>query len=416
MGKMLTNNLGLKILSLLLAIVLWLAIITAEDPVITRDFSDIKITEINGDKLTEGGKAYSYTSDNTVSIRAEGKTSIVGRLTANDFEAVADLSKMSVTGAVVVDVSCPRYPSVEITPIGSSNIVTVKMENLSEKSLSVRVVTEGKVAENKYIGTGTAVPNLVTISGPVSEVGKVKEAVAYVTVNNTVTADINTTTDLVLLDSDGNEINSSTLKCSETDIRVQVPVYNTKTVPIRLDMAGEVADGYQLISAVYEPKEVTLAGTAEALSQIDEVVMTAYDLTDETDNVEVSLPIASSLEDALPEGVVLADSDQTLALVIKIEPIETRTFSIPFSNIQYEGIEDGYKYDLSIEDSNLKVLKIDARGLKSLITDTVISDFTASIDVAGYDPGEYILPVTVSGPKDLEVLGDYEIVVTVSEE
>ena len=126
MAKMLTNNLGLKILSLLLAIVLWLAIITAEDPVITRDFSDIKITEVNGDKLTEGGKAYSYTSDNTVSIRAEGKTSIVGRLTANDFEA-ADLSKISVTGAVVVDVSCPRYPSVAITPICSSNIVTVKM-------------------------------------------------------------------------------------------------------------------------------------------------------------------------------------------------------------------------------------------------------------------------------------------------
>ena len=250
MGKMLTNNLGLKILSLLLAIVLWLAIITAEDPVITRDFSDIKITEINGEKLIEGGKAYSYTSDNTVSIRAEGKTSIVGRLTANDFEAVADLSKISVTGAVVVDVACPKYPSVAITPIGSSNIVTVKMENLSEKSLSVRVVTEGKVADNRYLGTGTAVPNLVTISGPASEVGKVKEAVAYLTVNNTVTADINTTSAVVLLDSDGNEINSSTLKCSASNIRVSVPVYNTKTVPIRLNVTGEPADGYQFISSV----------------------------------------------------------------------------------------------------------------------------------------------------------------------
>lgn len=416
MGKMLTNNLGLKILSLFLAIVLWLAIITAEDPVITRDFSDIKITEINGDKLTEGGKAYSYTSDDTVSIRAEGRTSIVGRLTANDFEAVADLSKMSLTGAVVVDVSCPKYPSVEITPIGSSNVVTVTMEDLSEKSLSVRVVTEGKVADNKYIGTGTAVPNLVTVSGPASEVGKVKDAVAYVTANNTITSDINTTTSLVLLDSDGNEINSTTLKCSESDIRVQVPVYNTKTVPISFDVTGEVADGYQLVSAVYEPKEITLAGTADALSEIDELVMTNYDLTDQTEDVEISLPIASSLEEALPDGVVFVDSDQTLALVAKIEPIETRSFSIPLSNIQLDGSESEYKYELSIEDSNLKVLKIDARGLKSLISDTGITDFTASVDVADYEPGEYILPVTISGPEELEILGDYELTVTVSEE
>lgn len=416
MGKMLTNNLGLKILSLFLAIVLWLAIITAEDPVITRDFSDIKITEINGDKLTEGGKAYSYTSDDTVSIRAEGRTSIVGRLTANDFEAVADLSKMSLTGAVVVDVSCPKYPSVEITPIGSSNVVTVTMEDLSEKSLSVHVVTEGKVADNKYIGTGTAVPNLVTVSGPVSEVGKVKEAVAYVTANNTITTDINTTTSLVLLDSDGNEINSSTLKCSESDIRVQVPVYNTKTVPIVFDVTGEVADGYQLVSAVYEPKEITLAGTAEALSEIDELVMTDYDLTDQTADVEVSLPIASSLEEALPEGVVFVDSDQTLALAAKIEPIETKTFSVPLSNILLDGREEEYKYELSLEDSSLKVLKIDASGVKSLISDAGITDFTASVDVAGYDPGEYILPVNVSGPEELEILGDYELVVTVSEE
>ena len=415
MGKMLTNNLGLKILSLLLAIVLWLAIITAEDPVITRDFSDIKITEINGEKLIEGGKAYSYTSDNTVSIRAEGKTSIVGRLTANDFEAVADLSKISVTGAVVVDVACPKYPSVAITPIGSSNIVTVKMENLSEKSLSVRVVTEGKVADNRYLGTGTAVPNLVTISGPASEVGKVKEAVAYLTVNNTVTADINTTSAVVLLDSDGNEINSSTLKCSASNIRVSVPVYNTKTVPIRLNVTGEPADGYQFISSVYEPKEVRLAGTPEALAEIDEVVMTDFDLTDKTEDVEVSLPIASSLEESLPDGVVFTDSDQTLALVVKIEPIVTQSFSIPFSNIQLEGREDEYKYELSMEDSTVKTLKFDVSGLKSLIRDASIGDFTASIDVEGYDPGEYLLPVTIKGPEDLEITGYYELAVNVSE-
>ena len=158
-----------------------------------------------------------------------------------------------------------------------------------------------------------------------------------------------------------------------------------------------------------------LAGTPEALAEIDEVVMTDFDLTDKTEDVEVSLPIASSLEESLPDGVVFTDSDQTLALVVKIEPIVTQSFSIPFSNIQLEGREDEYKYELSMEDSTVKTLKFDVSGLKSLIRDASIGDFTASIDVEGYDPGEYLLPVTIKGPEDLEITGYYELAVNVSE-
>ena len=416
MGKMLTNNLGLKLLSLGLAIVLWLAILTVEDPVTTRDFSDIKVTEVNGEQLTEKGQAYSYTNGDTVSIRVEGKSSIVGRLTANDFEAVADMSKLSITGAVVVDVSCPRYPSVEITPIGSGNVLTVDIEAITEKSLSVRVVTNGKAASDKYVGTGKATPNLVTISGPASEIGKVKEAVAYVTVNTGISNDINTNTSLVLLDSDGNEINTSTIKCSQSDIHVVVPVYETKTVPVRFDVTGEAAEGYQVMSVAYEPKEVTIAGSSEALAGVSEIIMSDYDLSDKAQDIETSLPIAVNLEESLPEGVIFTDNDISIALAVKIEPIRTTTVSIPFSRIQIEGKDEAYTYELSSEDDNSRTLQVEVSAPESVIRDTASTAYTASVDVLDYDTGEYVVPVSVTPPEGVTITEIPEITVTISEE
>ena len=126
MRERLTYNFGLKILSLAFAVLVWLVVLSIEDPVYTREFSDISVTEINGDQITEAGKAYSYVGGNTVSVKVKGKTSIVNRLSKDDLLAVADLSTLSITGAVMVDVSCPKYPNLEITPIGSSTVLKVE--------------------------------------------------------------------------------------------------------------------------------------------------------------------------------------------------------------------------------------------------------------------------------------------------
>lgn len=73
MRERLTHNFGLKLLSLALAILVWIVVLSIEDPVYTREFSDISVTEVNGDQITEAGKAYSYVGGNTVSVKAQGK-------------------------------------------------------------------------------------------------------------------------------------------------------------------------------------------------------------------------------------------------------------------------------------------------------------------------------------------------------
>ena len=337
MRERLTHNFGLKLLSLALAILVWIVVLSIEDPVYTREFSDISVTEVNGDQITEAGKAYSYVGGNTVSVKVKGKTSVVNRLSKDDLLAVADLSTLSITGAVMVDVSCPKYPSLEITPIGSSTALKVEIEDLVEKSLNVKVNTNGKVSEGYYIGQGVATPNMVTVSGPESVVNKINEASVNVSIGSGNTTDVTTNTTLKLLDQSEGEVSSSTLNISQTDISVTVPIYETKTVPVDFGVTGQVAHGYKMVSAAYEPKEVTVAGRKEDLDKISQVTLKDYDISGKNSKVEDSISIVQNLAEQLPDGVVFTDKEATVALVVDIQQITETSFELPLSKISLKG-------------------------------------------------------------------------------
>ena len=55
---LLTNNILLKILSVLVAVALWLVVVNYDDPTITNTYSGIKVDIINANVLTDQGKVY----------------------------------------------------------------------------------------------------------------------------------------------------------------------------------------------------------------------------------------------------------------------------------------------------------------------------------------------------------------------
>ena len=192
--RSLTNNLGYKVLALVIAVVLWMIVLNAEDPVITREFTNIAVTEENVNVISEAGKAYSYADGvNTVNVKVSGHTSLVNNVTRNDIKAVVDLSKISdTTGAVPVDVSCERYPSLDVTTEGSSGILRIEIEDLVRKSLNVQVTVTGTAAAGRYVGSGTASPNLITVSGPESVVSEIESAQVKVPVGKGTVSNIRT--------------------------------------------------------------------------------------------------------------------------------------------------------------------------------------------------------------------------------
>ena len=70
--KLVTNNFGLKVLGAVLAVILWMVIVNAEDPDKSVTFTlPVQIT--NGEYLTEMGKTYEVLEDtDTITVVVSG--------------------------------------------------------------------------------------------------------------------------------------------------------------------------------------------------------------------------------------------------------------------------------------------------------------------------------------------------------
>ena len=117
MKKVLTRNIPLKILSLLLAVVLWVVIMNIEDPYITKKFYNIPVLELNTEVLDELGKIYEVESGQSITITVKGKRSIIEGLKNSDFEATANFKEKSDVNAVPIRVVAKPSPNYDTNDI-----------------------------------------------------------------------------------------------------------------------------------------------------------------------------------------------------------------------------------------------------------------------------------------------------------
>ena len=71
------NNLGLKVISLVVAFILWLVIINTTDPIITKKFTDIPVQIINENVITSLNQVYEVEDGDMVDVIVKGKRSFV---------------------------------------------------------------------------------------------------------------------------------------------------------------------------------------------------------------------------------------------------------------------------------------------------------------------------------------------------
>ena len=83
MKKGLMNNWGLKILSFLLAVMLWLIVVNIDDPVTTQTFNNIPVAVTNAEVLAATNQTYQI-EDGTqnVSVTVRAKRSVLNKIKA----------------------------------------------------------------------------------------------------------------------------------------------------------------------------------------------------------------------------------------------------------------------------------------------------------------------------------------------
>lgn len=140
MKNKILDQFGMKILSLIIAIIIWIIVANVDDYKTTKQISGIEIEFINGESITEKNKVYEVPDGTTIDIVVKGRRKVVEELTNDDFKAVADLSKMSVTNAVKVEISAiSSSVARDLTISYTDDSVVIAVEDKIKKQLPITV-------------------------------------------------------------------------------------------------------------------------------------------------------------------------------------------------------------------------------------------------------------------------------------
>ena len=100
MKEKLTNNLGLKFLSITLAIFAWFMVVNVVNPLVV-DSEEVPVEMINEDILSKANLTYDMVGKKTVTVTYEVRTRDRYKVSASDFYAYADLANLyDVTGSL----------------------------------------------------------------------------------------------------------------------------------------------------------------------------------------------------------------------------------------------------------------------------------------------------------------------------
>lgn len=408
MRKRILNHLDLKVLSLIIAIVVWIIVANVDDYKTTRQITGIEIEFINGNAITEKNKVYEVPEGTTIDIVVKGRRSIVEGMTKDDFKAVADLSKMSVTNAVEVEVSAiVSYNARELTIVHSNNSVNVEVEDKIEKQLPITVRAASNVAEGYAISNKSATPNLITVTGAESIVNTISEVAVDVDVSNA-DSDIVAYGEPVFYDYAGKVISSEKFEYDVESVEVTINIKKTKELRVRVKTKGEVKEGYQISSVDYQPTNIVVVGDAADLAKVDEIVIDDVDVTGCFETLETAIPVV----DYLPTGIVIADETEEIMVKVIIEELKEKTIHIDNEDINIVGKSDDYIYSF-VEKNGLSVK---VKGLEATLDELKVTNMIPSIDVTGYGPGTYTFEVSIREVSGVVVEGTYEVELEIKSE
>lgn len=401
----LTNNIGLKFLAVLIALVLWLAIVNVNDPEKTITVSNIPISVTNESAITSRDMVYNVKSEQYLNITVSGKRSIVSNLSAEDFRATASLKELSKVNSIPVDVTAKNASlGRKITIVKqSAQTILVDVENLEEKDFTDLVVEyTGKVADGYVAGLSSMSTDEVTVKAPTSIIDKIKKVAVRCSLDGTNT-NISKKCPVILYDKNDKEIKSDEIELSDKKIRVNVNVLRAKQVPISTinkDELGKPADGYVVDDVILSSDSITVYGSEESLDSIESLdIQDDIDVSDAKGDVTQNIDVTGKL----PKGLSVS-GESTITVKVLIKKLITRTFEYDASEVSLNDLSS----DLDVQLVTKKV-KVTLQGEEEVISQLTKDDMVISADLGKVKEGTTTVHVDVAVPDNTTLMNNVTI-------
>ena len=412
MKEKLTRNGSIKLISLLCAFFVWLAVVNVANP-IKVSTEEVKVEFINGQVLEDANLTYEIVGKSTATISFKVRTKDEYKISASDFRAYADLSEMyDVTGAIPIKVEVLNHEELlESAPVVKSpEVVKVKTEALQTKAFDLVAKPQGEAEAGYQAGTVTMSPSQVSVKGPVSLVGQISSVGIEFDVDGAV-SDVSGTATPVYFDANGNRLElGDSVTTLGGDFSYTMQILKVKSVPLDFVVTGEVAEGYRYTGVEASVTSVPVAGLKSDLASVGTISIQDPSLNIEgaTEDKVCQIDLKSYLDSNL---TIAGMSETTIQVTLKVEQLREKHFQADSKDITLIGRSDEYTY--TIEKGRTEIV---IRGLKEDLDSLSVEKMNIQADVSELSPGNHTMQAQVDLDDAFEIVSYPEITVSVTKE
>lgn len=371
----------IKVCCVIASFILWLYIFNVENPVRERKLI-VPVQMVNKDILAQSKLVPIGEENLSVTLNIRGNASDIYSVKPDDFKLQSDLSAYVVKkGDNKIPVEIKKSPG-SIRVVNNENLwVSIELDELMQKTVSIKVVLEGKAKEGFYAVQPIISVKNVQITGPQEATKSVSEVVARCNIKDAY-KDTNIIASLQAEESSGNMVKNVSVK--PDSIQVTVPIKKIKSVPINVRIQGNLANGGTLKSVVSSPEKIDISGEENILYNINSLDTEIVDLSrlGEKDTVEVKVIV--------PKDVTLVNSNGIVTAKINFDKGIQKTVNLDIKTIN---VGNNYNVTMDTDKANVTI-----SGLESTINNLKVENLDCFVDLNNLTEGEYDLPVTVNIP------------------
>lgn len=408
--RWLQNGYVLFAFALVISLVIWIYM-SFNSPNIDTTFTlgDIPIqVELSKDTTALGLQVFTA-GEPKATVTVSGNRTVLGMVDEKDVIVTAAASSINSSGNFTIPVSATKRTNSSNFQITSSTptSVNITVDYLKESDFPIQ---DGVVyyVEDGYYGTSSLEYSSVTISGPQTEILKIKKVVAKASISGKLKESRETDATIVLLDENDNELSKKLLKLSVETLKANVTVLPEKTVKIEPVFINK-PEGLELTSDMISitPSELLLAGPEDTLKTISSVQLEPIDFATvrnqklDFDNLGINIP----------ENCKSISNSSTAKVTLNFSSFMSKTFTV--EKFTVEGLGSSYTSEVTSKSIDVTVI-----GSKTDIEKLTASQITAVIDTstASGKTGSVEMPVSFrfSGVTSCWAYGSYQANVTIN--
>ncbi|WP_036695735.1 CdaR family protein [Paenibacillus taiwanensis] len=392
MDKWLMNNTAAKIIALVLGVLLF-AVVHKEDPNTvtqqslfeTRWIDSVKINTIG---LDEQQLAMRSMSPSDVRIQVSGKRTTITSALPEDYKVVLDLTGYG-PGKHSIPLKYEVPLGVDMRSMQPSS-VTVVLEEVQTKQYEVLIKTEGRPADGYKAGTPIVRPsNRVHVTLPTSRMQEIRSVSAIVDISKANESVLHKQVKLTAFDAAGREVKNAIITPSV--VEVEIPITKPfKTVPLQLNVRGNLPAGLSVAALEPNVNQVTLYGPQAALDSIEFYDVPQLDVSTfsapGTYNVNVKLTSPPNIEKMEPSTIL-----------VKVTIAQDKKRVIEGVPITLTGVND--KLITNITEPASRKFNVTVVGSPSVVDALTVDDIQLIANINDLPPGKHAVTLQVNLPR-----------------